>query len=147
MKVILLEDVKGLGKKGELVNAKTGYARNFLFPNNKAKEGTKENIEQWEEEMRILAENEKEAKENAEQQKAELEKMTVELEVKSGAGGRLFGSITSQDIADALKKKGVDIDKKKIELKSPLKEVGETKVPVRVYPEIVAMVPVVVKEA
>lgn len=147
MKVILLEDVKGLGKKGELVNAKTGYARNFLFPNNKAKEGTKENIEQWEEEMRILAENEKEAKENAEQQKADLEKMTVELEVKSGAGGRLFGSITSQDIADALKKKGVDIDKKKIELKSPLKEVGETKVPVRVYPEIVAMVPVVVKEA
>lgn len=147
MKVILLEDVKGLGKKGELVNAKTGYARNFLFPNKKALEGTKENIEKWEEDVRMQQENKKEAQAAAENQKAELEKTSVELKMKSGEGGRLFGSITSQDIADALEKKGHKIDKKKIELKNPIKELGNFTVPVRVYPEIVAQVPVVVKEA
>lgn len=140
MKYILLEDVKGLGKAGELVNAKTGYARNFLLPNKLALEGTKENLAKWKEEQAAMkARKEKETAE-AEALKVKLDQTEVVLRVKTGTGGRLFGSITSQDISEALQKMGFDVDKKKIELKQPIKETGTVTVPVRVYPEIVANV-------
>lgn len=139
MKVILLEDVKGLGKKGDLVNSKTGYARNFLFPKELAIEATPANMKKWEEDMKEKETKMQKEKEQALELKTKLERTTVELKGKGGEGGRLFGSITSKDIAEALEKQyKISIDKKKIELKENIKTSGITDVEVRVYPEITA---------
>lgn len=139
MKVILLEDVKGLGKKGDLVNSKTGYARNFLFPKELAIEATPANMKKWEEEMKEKETKMQKEKEQALELKTKLERTTVELKGKGGEGGRLFGSITSKDIAEALEKQyKISIDKKKIELKENIKTSGITDIEVRVYPEITA---------
>ena len=147
MKVILLKDVNGLGKAGELVNAKTGYARNYLLPNGLALEGTPKNIKDWEQQVEDLKAKNEQERDDAFALKEKLDAENVTIRVKAGSGGRLFGSITSQDIAQALKDKGYDIDKKKIELKNPMKEKGDFKVPVRVYPEIVAQLGVTIEEA
>lgn len=145
MKVILKKDVKGLGKAGELVNAKTGYARNFLFPNKLAIEATKENKLAWEEENRKRAEEFEENKKAAEELKQKLEELSIVVNKKSGEDGRLFGSVTSTDISDALSKLGFEIDKKKIELKENLKMAGNYKVNIRVFPEMLATLNVEVK--
>lgn len=143
MKIILLKDVKGLGKAGDLVNAKTGYARNYLFPKGLAIEATSSNLQRWEEENK-----QKEAKVKAERDEAlelrdKLENETVSLKGKGGEGGRLFGSITSKDIAQALKSQyGIDVDRRKIALKENIKEAGITNVEIRVYPEISANIKV-----
>lgn len=139
MKVILLKDVKDLGKAGDLVNSKTGYSRNFLFPKGLAIEATPANLKQWEEEQKEIQAKKQKEREEALELKAKIEKITIELKGKGGEGGRLFGSITSKDIADKLKKQyKLDIDKKKIELKDNIKSAGVTNVDVRVYPEITA---------
>lgn len=139
MKVILLKDVKDLGKAGELVNSKTGYARNFLFPKELAIEATPANLKKWEEEMKEMEAKKQKEKEEALDLKERIEKVTVELKGKGGEGGRLFGSITSKDIADNLKKQHkLEVDRKKIELKDNIKTAGITNVEVRVYPEITA---------
>ncbi|OLS03430.1 50S ribosomal protein L9 [Tissierella creatinophila] len=139
MKVILLGDVKGLGKKNELVNAKTGYARNFLFPKDLALEATPANLKKWKEDMKDKEAKEREEKQEALELKESIEKVTVELKSKGGEGGRLFGSITSKDIGEALKKQHkIEVDKRKIELKDNIKTGGTTLVEVRVYPEITA---------
>lgn len=145
MKVILKADVKGLGKEGELVNAKTGYARNYLFPNALAVEATKENKKAWEAELKRRKEEFEASKAEAEDLKKKLEATSVVVKKKSGADGRLFGSVTSGDIADALEKLGLDVDKKKIELSDNLKESGNYTVGVRVFPEMVANLKVEVK--
>lgn len=139
MKVILLKDVKSLGKAGELVNSKPGYARNFLLPKGLALEATQDNIKKWKEEMKNLESKRQEEKDEALNLKEKLEKITIELKGKGGEGGRLFGSITSKDISDALKSKhNIDIDRRKIELKENIKTAGVTNIYVRVYPEITA---------
>lgn len=147
MKVILLKYVDGLGKEGDLVNAKTGYARNFLLPNGLALEGTPANIKVWEQQVQERKEKDAQDKQEALELKEKLDQTEITIAVKAGASGRLFGSITSQDIVEELAKKGYSIDKKKIELKNPIKEKGTTKVPVRIYPEIVAQVSVTITEA
>lgn len=145
MNVILLKEVKGLGKEGELVKSKDGYARNYLFPKNLAIEATPNNLKKWEERKST-----EEAKKKAEQEEAlalkdKVEKLTVEIKAKGGTGGRLFGSITSQDIATALKKQHkVDIDKRKIDLKDNIKTTGVKEVDVKVYAEITAKLKVIV---
>lgn len=146
MKVILLEDVKSIGKAGELVNAKIGYARNFLFPRGLAIEATPANLKTWKEEKKKNeAKSEKERLEAIEIKK-EIEEETITFKQKSGEGGRLFGSITSKDLADALKKqRDIKIDRRKIELGDNIKELGLTTVIVRVYPEITANLKVDVK--
>ncbi|HCO19408.1 MAG TPA: 50S ribosomal protein L9 [Tissierellales bacterium] len=139
MKVILLKEVKGMGKEGDLVNSKDGYARNYLIPRNMAIEATSENLRKWEEAKKQEAAKKKQELEEANALKERLEKLTVEVKAKGGSGGRLFGSITSQDIAAALKEQhGVDIDKRKIEMKDNIKNAGVTEVDLKLYPEVSA---------
>lgn len=139
MKVILLEDVKGIGSKNELINAKTGHARNYLIPRGMAMEATPANLKKWKAEMQTKEEREKEEKDEALLLKEKIEKVTVEVKSKGGEGGRLFGSITSKDIGEALEKQHkIEVDRRKIELKDNIKTGGISLVEVRVYPEITA---------
>lgn len=143
MKMILIEDVKGLGKAGEVVNSKPGYARNYLLPNNLAIEATKENMKIWEAEQKEKRRIAQENLEEAEALKDKIEKTAVVIKAKVGDGDRLFGAITSKDIAEALEKQtGIVVDKRKIELKDNIKSLMKTQVPVRVYPELVAQLTV-----
>lgn len=138
MEVILREDVKSLGKAGELVKVKPGYARNFLLPKGLAYEATEGNRK------RILAESKArqskmaEEKTSAEVFAATLAGVSVTLSRKAGEGDRLFGSITAQDIADALAKQGHPVDKRKIELPHPIKSLGAHTVPLRLHHEVQA---------
>lgn len=137
MKVILLKDVKGLGKEGELVEAKTGYARNFLFPKKLAVEATPANLKKWKEDNKVREEKREEEIAAARELKEKLEGLEVEIKAKGGSEGKLFGSITSQDIANALEKQHkLKIDKRKIDLKENIKNPGKQNLDVRVYPEI-----------
>lgn len=147
MKVILLKDVKGQGKKGEIKNVSDGYARNFLLKQNLAIEATQGNMKTLDAQKNKQQQEEKEILEEAKEQKQHLEKISVELLAKSGEGGRLFGSITSKQIAEELKKKHkIKIDKRKIELDDPIRSLGVTKVPVKLHPEVTATLAVHVKE-
>ncbi|MED4534749.1 50S ribosomal protein L9 [Metabacillus fastidiosus] len=147
MKVIFLKDVKGKGKKGEVKNVADGYAHNFLLKQNLAVEATNANMKtldaQKKKEEVIAAEELEQSKEL----KETLEKLTVELTAKSGEGGRLFGSITSKQIADELNKSHkIKLDKRKIELPDAIRSLGYTNVPVKLHPEVTATVKVHVKE-
>ncbi|MBS6927942.1 MAG: 50S ribosomal protein L9 [Finegoldia magna] len=145
MKVILTSDVDKLGKAGEMVNAKTGFARNFLLPNKLAVQATKENIKIWEEKQAELRAIERENIKNANELKEKIENTKVKIIAKTGEGDRLFGSITSMDIEKALKDQhGLDIDKKKIEMKDNIKSLGTFNVVVKVYPDINANLEVIV---
>lgn len=143
MKVILKADVKNVGKKGELINASDGYARNFLFPRGLAIEANDGNMKtfeaQKENELKKKAAEFEAAKELA----SKISDSEIKLCVKVGENGKLFGSITSKDIADEIKKQlGFDIDKRKIELKEAIKVAGVYVVEVKVYPEVSAKVKV-----
>ena len=140
MKVILLKDVKGSGKKGDVVNVSDGYANNYLFRQGLAQPATAQNINlleaQKSSEMYKKATALKEAKELA----ARLGATKVELSAKMGANGKLFGSLSSQAIADALAAAGVAVDKKKIVLDGPIRQTGEYTITVRLHPEVSAKV-------
>lgn len=148
MKVILLQDVKGLGKKGDIVNAKDGYARNFLFPKNLAKEATEGNIKVLEEQKAAKRAREAEELAKAKELAERLSQLTVELKGKSGENGKLFGSITTKDVSEALKKQhNIDIDKRKMEIEGGnIKTIGTTIVDVKVYPNVSAKLKVKVTE-
>lgn len=139
MKVILLADVKGKGKAGDVVKVNDGYARNMLFPKGLAKEATAGNLKNLEHQKAIAAEQEAERKAEAEATAKKLADLTVKIETKAGDNGKLFGSITSADIADACKgQAGIEIDKKKIVLDAPVKQAGNVEVQVKLYPEVTA---------
>lgn len=147
MKVIFLKDVKGKGKKGEVKNVADGYAHNFLIKQGLAIEANNSNIStlegQKKKEDKRAAEELAEAKKLGEQ----LEKLTVELSAKAGEGGRLFGSITTKQIAEELQRKhGIKIDKRKMELPDAIRSLGHTKVPVKLHHEVLATLTVHVKE-
>ena len=147
MKVILLENVKALGKKGEIVNVNDGYARNFILPKKLGVEATGKNLNdlklQKNNEKKVAQENLDAAKELA----AELSAGKVELAIKVGEGGRTFGSVSSKEIAVAVKDQmQLDIDKKKIQLKESIKSLGTHIVTVKLHPEVSAELKVVVKE-
>ena len=147
MKVILLENVKSLGKKGEIVNVNDGYARNFILPKKLGVEATGKNKNdlklQKNNEKKVAQENLDAAKELA----AELSAGKVELAIKVGEGGRTFGSVSSKEIAVAVKDQmQLDIDKKKIQLKESIKSLGTHIVTVKLHPEVSAELKVVVKE-
>ncbi len=148
MKVILLQDVKGLGKKGEVVNAKDGYARNFLFPKNLAKEATEGNVKVLEEQKTAKKIKQQEELGKAKELAEKISELTVELKGKSGENGKLFGSITTKDVAEALKKQHkIDIDKRKMDIEGGnIKNIGTTIVEVKVYPNVSAKLKVKVTE-
>ena len=147
MKVILLQDVKSLGKKGEIVNVNDGYARNFILPKKMGVEATGRNLN----DLKLQKNNEKKvAAEQLASAKALAEKLgqgKVELAIKVGEGGRAFGSVSSKEIAAAVKEQmGLDVDKKKIQLKETIKSLGTHNDPVKLHPEVTAELKVVVKE-
>lgn len=147
MKIILLKDIKGLGEKGDMVEAKSGYARNFLLPKGDAIEATPGNLEKWKEDQAKQSERKEEEYKEALELKEKIESIKINIKGKAGEGGRLFGSITSSDIASRLKKEhNISIDKRKIELKENIKSLGTTNIDVRVYPELTANLVVNVKE-
>lgn len=145
MKVILKQDIKGVGKKDQVINAADGYARNFLFPKNlavPADTGNMNNLKAKNESVEYRkGEDLKEAKKIAEKMK----KITVKIEVKAGENGRLFGAVTAKEIAEALKKDyGIEVDKKKVLLQESIKVAGATKVDIKLNEGVVASVQVMV---
>jgi large subunit ribosomal protein L9 len=147
MKVIFQKDVKGKGKKGDVKDVSEGYARNYLLKNKLAIEATPGNLKALETRKKKSDQLEQEEKEEAMDLKDKLADLTIEMKAKSGEGGRLFGSITSKQIADTLKKEhGYKIDKRKIELNEPIRALGYTTVPVKLHPEVSGSVKVHVTE-
>ena len=136
MKVILLEDVRGSGKSGDVVNVSDGYARNMLIPRGLAVEATPQNVKQLEKKKEAIAKKFAEDRAAAIEMKKKLEEITVEVKTKAGKSGKVFGSVTSADIAEALQALGFDIDKKKIQLDSPIKAIGTTDVNVKLFTEV-----------
>ena len=148
MKVILLEDVKALGKKGEIVNVSDGYARNCILPKKLGLEATSKNLN----DLKLKKANEARlAQEQLEEAQAlgkKIEAGKVELAIKIGEGGRAFGSVSSKEIASAVKEQmGYDIDKKKIQLKDAIKALGTHTVPVKLHPKVTAELKVIVTGA
>lgn len=133
MKVIFLKDVKGVAKKGDMKDAKDGYAKNFLFKKNIAVEATPENIAKLDQEKADAAAKEAARIEKSKELAKELDKTGIKFTKKSGENGKLYGAITSQDIADELQKLGLNVDKKDIDLKEPIKTAGVHKVQVSLY--------------
>ena len=147
MIVILKKDVKGTGKAGDVVKVSDGYARNMLLPKGLAEEATKNNVHTIEKAKAKREEEEAKAKAAAEEQAEKMKSMRVVIETKAGEGGKLFGSITSKDIAAALNDQfGINVDKRKIVLDQPIKEVGVSRVKVKIYPEITGTITVEVKD-
>ncbi|UXH42959.1 50S ribosomal protein L9 [Rossellomorea vietnamensis] len=147
MKVIFLKDVKGKGKKGEVKNVADGYAHNFLLKKGLAVEATNANMGQLEGQKKKEQQVAQEELGEAKKLKGTLEEITVEMKAKSGEGGRLFGSITSKQIADALKKAhDIKIDKRKIEMNDAIRALGYTNVPVKLHTDVSATLKVHVTE-
>lgn len=146
MKVIFLKDVKGKGKKGEVKEIADGYASNFLIPKGLAQVANSTSIK----EANVFKESEEKRKatelKQAQELAIQLEKLTVSIISKSGENGKLFGAITSKQIADALLKEKIKIDKRKLLLDEPIKTIGITKVKIKVHPEVTAIVKIHVKE-
>ncbi len=143
MKVILLSDVKALGKKGTVKEVADGYARNFLFPKNLAIPATPANLKKWETEQAHL--EQKEALEEAEAKRiaAQIDGLTLKFPRKAGEGGKLFGSITGKDIVEELQKKtGIEIDKKQLNPSEPIKAMGEHQIKVHLYRGVTANIEV-----
>lgn len=147
MKVILLDDVKGVGKKGQLVNASDGYAKNFLFPKKLALEATPANMNELALKKKAEDKKRQEEYEEAVALKERLEEKSVFVSVKTGENGKLFGSVTNKEIAAALEAQtGLKIDKKKIILEDSIKMVGKRHVTVKLHPKVTAELAVEIKE-
>lgn len=148
MKVILLEDVKTLGKKGEIVKVSDGYARNMLFPKKLGLEASTKNLNDLKLQKAHEDKVAKEILEAAQDYAKEIETKQIVLTIKVGEGGKTFGSVSSKEIAEAAKTQlGYDIDKKKMQLPNPIKALGTTSVPIRLHPNVTAQLKVIVKEA
>ena len=146
MKVILTADVKNVGKKGQIINASDGYARNHLFPKNLAVEATKGNMNALDKKNKAA-----EAKLEAEYEEAKalgekLETIVVKISVKSGVSGKIFGAVTGKEIAQALKQQtGIEIDRRKIVISEPIKSVGETQVSVKLHTKVSASLRLIIE--
>jgi large subunit ribosomal protein L9 len=142
MKVILTEEIRGLGTRGDIVTVKDGYARNFLLPKNLAREASTGNLKQIEHERRkwaLLAQQEKDVAQKAANA---VKGVKIQIEKRVGENGHLFGSVTANEIADALMAKGIEVDKRRIELGQPIKNIGMHDVEVRLHREVSAHIQV-----
>lgn len=147
MKIILLEDVKALGKKGDIVNVSDGYARNAILPKKLGVEATSKNLNDLKLQNQHADKVAQENLENAQELAKVVEKTTVELKLKSGKDGKAFGSISSKEISAAAKEQaGLDIDKKKMHLNESIKNLGTFDVPVKLHPKVTATLKVKVVE-
>lgn len=145
MIVILLKDVKGVGKSGEVIKVSDGYARNLLLPKGLAAEATEGNVRNLEKQKAIKEEHRQKELAEAKALAEKIGQSKVTIVTKSGEGGRLFGSITSKDIADALTEQHkITIDKRKVVLENPIKHTGDFELDVKIYPEVTAKLKVTV---
>ena len=147
MKVIMLKDVKGTGRANDVVEVNNGFARNFLIPKGFAQEATAQNLNRSNQQRSLQVHRKNMERAEALELAKKLEGVRVEVTAKAGKDGRLFGSVTAGDIADALKKKRIEVDKKRIELDAPIKQAGEPQVSIRVYADTTAKITVAVKIA
>jgi len=135
-KVLLREDVDDLGARGEIVRVRAGYARNYLLPRNLAVEATAGNVKGIEQERAALLKKEAKERATAEAQSQQMGSLVLEFKRKAGEQGALYGSVTSMDVAEALKERGYEIDRHRIHLREPLKRLGDYTVPVRLHREV-----------
>lgn len=148
MKVILTQDVKKLGQQGDVVEVSDGYARNYLIPRGMVEEATKMKLKEVEEKSASLQKKRDREKIEAEELKARLEGKSVTIKVKTGSGDKLFGAVTAREISDILQEEfGVAIDKKKIDIPEAIKNLGEYKVRLKIYPSVQAEVKIIVTSA
>ncbi len=144
MKVILREDVQGVGNIGDILEVAPGYARNFLFPRNKAVEATGRSLKTVEHAKRVIGEKARKEKAALEEIAKKVSAIAVTIPVQVGKDDKLFGSVTAKDIAEALAAQGVEVDKRKIELGLPIKELGTVSVPIKLHSQVTATVSVTV---
>ena len=145
MKVILLQDIKSVGKKGDIVEASDGYARNYLMPKKLAKEASAANVNQAKKDQETAAHRTAQKRDEAVVLAAQIEKVIVKLKVRVGENGKMFGSVTSKDVAEALiKQTGLNIDRRKIELKSAVKGLGEYTAVAKLHTDVTATFKVMV---
>ena len=146
MEVILLEQVVNLGRLGDVVSVKQGYARNFLIPQGKAKRATKENLAEFEQRRAELEAQQAQILADAQAKLEKVNGVSVDIIQKAGVDGRLFGSVTHYDIADALKAKGHEINKNQIQMPTgPIKQIGDSAISISLHADVTATIPVSVK--
>jgi len=146
MKIILLEDVAKLGKAGDCVNVSGGYARNYMIPRKLAVEATSSNLRQMERKKALGAGQDTRGKIEAQQLAERLEALSLFLDRQAGKGDKLFGSVTSKDLSEALAVEGLEIERKKILLDEPIKNLGVFEIPVRLHPEVLTKIKVEVRK-
>jgi len=142
MKVILIEEIRGLGSRGDVVNVKDGYARNYLLPKNLVREATAGNLKSVEQERKKWALLASKEKEQAEKAATAVKGTKIVVQKRVGESGQLFGSVTANEIADALTEKGFEVDKRRIELGHPIKTLGTHDVEVRLHKDVMAQIQV-----
>lgn len=148
MKLILLQDVKSVGKKGDLINASEGYAKNFLLPKKLAVEATKSNLNDYELKQKAEAKRKQEELEKAQEMKKQLDEKVVVIKVKTGSNGKLFGSVTNKEVAEEIiKQTGMDLDKKKVSIGDSIKMLGERTAVIKLHAKVTAEVTVKIVEA
>lgn len=146
MKVILTQDVKNQGVKGQVIEVSDGYARNYLLPKGLAEEANKTKLKEIQEKNLRDAKKKDKEKEDAEKIKAKLHEQTVEIKVKTGGNDKLFGAVTSKEMADSIEDKfGIKIDKKKIEVAESIKHLGEYTIKIKIYPSVQASMNLLIK--
>ena len=145
MKLLLKEDVDGLGFCGEEVEVKDGYGRNFLIPKGKALLATPNNLKAFNHQKRIVQAKVKKITGIAQEVADKISAATIQIKKKMGDGGKMFGAVTAQEISDLLKAKGIDIDRRKIQIQEPIKKAGEYSIPVKLHPEVTAAIKLTVE--
>jgi large subunit ribosomal protein L9 len=145
MKLLLKEDVDGLGFCGEEVEVKDGYGRNFLIPKGKALLATPNNLKAFNHQKRIVQAKVKKITGIAQEVADKISSASIQITKKMGDGGKMFGAVTAQEISDLLKAKGIDIDRRKIQIQEPIKKAGEHSIPVKLHPEVTAEIKLTVE--
>ena len=140
MKLLLKEDVDGLGFCGDEVEVKDGYGRNFLIPKGKALLATPNNLKAFNHQKRIVQAKVKKVTDIAQGIADKISNTTMQIKKKMGDGGKMFGTVTAQEVSDLLKAKGIDIDRRKIQIQEPIKKAGEYSIPVKLHPEVTAQI-------